>query len=112
MPMVPSKVLSMSYCKYFLKSLYHIKRHTPIRQNSYTPSVVQPWIDQQLSVTALLHTIESETAILGVLSIGSLNSVFGITFNLQVREHLVPDNIFQKYVPSVLTGNCHARTHK
>ena len=37
--------------------------------NSYTPTIVQPWVNQQLTVAGLLTGIENEAAVLGVLSV-------------------------------------------
>jgi hypothetical protein len=37
--------------------------------NSYTPTIVQAWTNQQLSVVGLLTPIENKAAVLGILSI-------------------------------------------
>jgi 4-carboxymuconolactone decarboxylase len=96
--MAHCKVLSTNYCSYS-----HQPWFPATNSNSYTPSLVQPFISNQLAVAGLLAAIENEAAVLGVLSVNKATyGIYAHTILAQKAGYTL------EQVEAMLAGTCPA----
>ncbi|RDW65166.1 hypothetical protein BP5796_09858 [Coleophoma crateriformis] len=77
------------------------RKSMAIRSSPYTPTVLQPWVKLQLAVAALLTPLESEAAVLGVLSV--TKAAYGIYAHTLLAEKA---GYTLEQVKAMLAGTC------